>query len=57
MQWYRSGQDPAREMLKLTTYLGHAHPAHTYWYIEAVPELLALASQRAVASRAEEAQR
>jgi integrase len=56
VQWYRSGQDPAREMLKLTTYLGHAHPAHTYWYIEAVPELLALAAQRAEASRAEEAQ-
>jgi len=57
VQWYRSGQDPAREMLKLTTYLGHAHPAHTYWYIEAVPELLALAAQRAEASRAKEAQR
>jgi hypothetical protein len=57
VQWYRSGQDPAREMLKLTTYLGHAHPAHTYWYIEAVPELLALAAQRAEASRAEETQR
>jgi len=55
VHWYRSGQDPAREMLKLTTYLGHAHPAHTYWYIEAVPELLALASQRAQASLAEEA--
>ena len=52
--WYRLGMDPAREMLKLTTYLGHAHPAHTYWYIEAVPELLALASRRAVASLAEE---
>jgi integrase/recombinase XerD len=55
VHWYRSGQDPAREMIKLTTYLGHAHPAHTYWYIEAVPELLALASQRAQASLAEEA--
>jgi integrase len=55
VHWYRLGQDPAREMLKLTTYLGHANPAHTYWYIEAVPELLALASQRAEASLAEEA--
>jgi hypothetical protein len=34
-------------MIKLTTYLGHANPEHTYWYIEAVPELLALASERA----------
>jgi integrase/recombinase XerD len=31
-------------MIKLTTYLGHANPEHAYWYIEAVPELLALAS-------------
>jgi hypothetical protein len=34
-------------MLKLSTYLGHADPANTYWYIEAVPELLELASRRA----------
>jgi integrase/recombinase XerD len=52
--WYRLDKDPAREMIKLTTYLGHANPAHTYWYLEAVPELLALASQRAAASLAEE---
>ena len=44
-------------MIKLTTYLGHANPAHTYWYIEAVPELLELASERSVASLAQEAQR
>jgi len=46
VNWYRTGKDPAREMIKLTTYLGHGDPAHTYWYIEAVPELLALASRR-----------
>jgi integrase len=44
--WYHSGQDAAREMIKLTTYLGHARPKDTYWYIEAVPELLALAAAR-----------
>jgi integrase/recombinase XerD len=44
--WYRAGQDPAREMIKLTTYLGHTKPENTYWYIEAVPELLELAAQR-----------
>jgi hypothetical protein len=33
-------------MIKLTTWLGHANPAHTYWYLEAVPELLELASAR-----------
>jgi integrase len=46
LNWYRAGVDPAREMIKLTTYLGHAKPEHTYWYIEAVPELLELAAQR-----------
>jgi integrase/recombinase XerD len=45
--WYRQGLDPDREMIKLSTYLGHSLPMHTYWYIEAVPELLQLASQRA----------
>jgi integrase/recombinase XerD len=44
--WYRAGQDPTREMIKLSTYLGHSNPGYTYWYIEAVPELLELASQR-----------
>jgi integrase len=46
IDWYRTGKDPAREMLKLSTYLGHADPANTYWYIEAVPELLELAAAR-----------
>jgi integrase/recombinase XerD len=47
MDWYRKGLDPDREMIKLSTYLGHAKPEHTYWYIEAVPELLQLACERA----------
>jgi integrase/recombinase XerD len=54
VNWYRTGKDTAREMIKLTTYLGHTSPAHTYWYIEAVPELLELASLRAEASLAQE---
>jgi hypothetical protein len=50
MNWYRTGKNPAQEMIKLTSYLGHADPADTYWYIEAVPELLELASRRATDS-------
>ena len=46
LHWYRTSQDPAREMLKLMTSLGHAHPSDTYWYLETIPELLALAAQR-----------
>ncbi len=47
IDWFRAGRDPDREMYKLSTYLGHKDPAGTYWYIEAVPELLELASERA----------
>jgi site-specific recombinase XerD len=44
--WYRAGVDVATEMPKLTTYLGHVDVGHTYWYLEAVPELLQLATER-----------
>jgi integrase len=47
MDWYQRGLDPDREMLKLSTYLGHTRPEHTYWYIEAMPDLLRLACERA----------
>jgi site-specific recombinase XerD len=46
IEWYEAGLDVAREMPKLTTYLGHLDVAHTYWYLEAVPELLQLATDR-----------
>lgn len=36
---------PANTMGLLANWLGHSQPAHTYWYIQAVPELLALAAQ------------
>jgi hypothetical protein len=44
--WYRADLDAERELPKLATYLGHVHTADTYWYLEAVPELLELAAQR-----------
>jgi integrase/recombinase XerD len=50
IDWYRAGKDPEREMIRLTTYLGHTDPANTFWYLEAVPELLDLAMARATAS-------
>jgi integrase/recombinase XerD len=49
IDWYRTGKDPAREMIRLTTYLGHSNPSNTYWYLEAVPALLDLAMARATA--------
>ncbi|MCZ7661761.1 MAG: tyrosine-type recombinase/integrase [Thermoleophilia bacterium] len=44
--WYRAGLDVERELPKLATYLGHVHVNETYWYLEAVPELLGLATER-----------
>ena len=31
---------------RLATYLGHTDPEHTFWYLPAAPELMALAEQR-----------
>ena len=44
--WYRAGEDVQAKMPSLSTYLGHREPACTYWYLSAVPELLALAAAR-----------
>jgi len=30
----------------LATYLGHAGPSSTYWYLQAAPELLSAAAAR-----------
>lgn len=30
----------------LSTYMGHAEPSDTYWYLSAAPELLGLAARR-----------
>ncbi len=42
---YRADLDVAARLPLLSTYLGHVHPANTYWYLSAAPELLALAGQ------------
>jgi len=43
---YRSGGDPAASAATLSTYLGHADPGASYWYLSAAPELLTLAAAR-----------
>jgi integrase/recombinase XerD len=53
INWYRTGKDPAREMIRLTTYLGHTDPDNTFWYLEAVPELLDLAMARVTSNGGE----
>jgi integrase/recombinase XerD len=44
--WYRDGGDVQCRLPLLSTYLGHADPRHTYWYLSGAPELLALAAER-----------
>ena len=46
LDWYAAGEDIDRRMPLLSTYLGHVDPASTFWYLEAVPELLEHISQR-----------
>jgi integrase/recombinase XerD len=46
LDWHRAGRDPARELPQLSTFLGHAHPRSTYWYLQAVPELLQVVGGR-----------
>ena len=41
LQTCPDGRDSiTKHMLALSTYLGHSKVAHTYWYLEAVPELM-----------------
>jgi integrase/recombinase XerD len=45
-RWYESGEDPARRLPQLSTYLGHVYVAGTYWYLSNSPELMAQAMRR-----------
>ena len=38
--WQRERLDVTSRLPVLSTYLGHVSPASTYWYLEAVPELM-----------------
>jgi integrase len=46
LDWYRDGVDVMAWLPRLSTYLGHTDPKHTYWYLSAAPELLQLAARR-----------
>jgi integrase len=49
--WYRAGVDVQARLPLLSTYLGHADPGATYWYLTATPELMQVAAQRLDAPR------
>jgi integrase len=46
LAWYREGGDINVKLPALSTYLGHVGVSHTYWYLTAVPDLMAAASER-----------
>ena len=46
LDWYRDGADVHARMPGLSTFLGHADPKSTYWYLTGTPQLLALAAAR-----------
>lgn len=46
LRWQQKRVDIDRAMLSLSTYVGHAMVTNTYWYLSAVPELMALAAGR-----------
>lgn len=45
-RWYENGTNIDRNILALSTYVGHAKITDTYWYVTATPGLMALAAQR-----------
>jgi integrase/recombinase XerD len=46
MLWQKDGTNVGNAMMALSTYVGHVRLSDTYWYIEAVPELMMIASDR-----------
>lgn len=46
LAWHRCGEEVERKLPLLATFLGHAQPASSYWYLQAVPELLQLIGRR-----------
>jgi integrase len=46
LRWYQCDVDVEQKVAALSTYLGHVKVTDTYWYLTAVPELMAVASTR-----------
>ncbi len=46
MLWHKHGSDIDQGMLALSTYMGHVEISNTYWYLTAVPELMAVAANK-----------
>jgi integrase len=46
VRWDADGAEVGHRMLTLSTYMGHAEIFYTYWYLIAVPELMAITAGR-----------
>jgi integrase len=46
LKWVEEGKNLDRKIFALSVYLGHAQVTDTYWYLSAVPALLAVISKR-----------
>ena len=46
IEWHNANLDVGALMPRLSTFMGHANPASTNWYLSASPELLAAAAAR-----------
>jgi site-specific recombinase XerD len=46
LRWYREGENPAANLMKLSTFLGHVDPSSTAIYLTITAELLDAAAQR-----------
>lgn len=44
--WHAERADVAARLPVLSAYLGHLRPDNTYWYLQAAPELMAIAADR-----------
>ena len=44
--WHRAGLPVQPRLAALSAYLGHVNPSHTYWYFQAVPDLMTVLGQR-----------
>ena len=45
-RWYTHGADVQTKLPHPATYLGHVNVTCTYWYLTAVPELMAITARR-----------
>lgn len=46
LAWYEEGGDINLKLPALSTYLGHVQVSDTYWYLTAIPDLMAVACAR-----------